>query len=219
MFEKVRVRNSVDIPLSTDVTGTFYTFFGFKKHQEHFAIKFGNPDQNCPLVRVHSECLTGDVFQSLRCDCGNQLKEAMEILAHRGGYLIYLRQEGRGIGLYHKLDAYVLQDQGFDTYEANNELNFPEDAREFACAANILKALGIESIKLLSNNPDKLRQISDYGIQVKEMISTGVYVNKHNISYLKAKVKKHKHVINLPQSQNFQLTKLLASQELEVVNQ
>lgn len=204
MFEKkVRVKNSVNIPLSMGVTGTFYTFLGFNNHQEHFAIKLGTPDQDCPLVRVHSECLTGDVFQSLRCDCGNQLKEAMEVLADKGGYLIYLRQEGRSIGLYHKIDAYVLQDQGFDTYEANNKLNFPDDAREFACAASILEALGIASINLLSNNPDKLRQISDYGIQVKEMISTGVYVNKHNFSYLKAKIKKYKHIINLPQTNNW----------------
>lgn len=209
MFETVRVRNSVEIPLSIGVTGIFYTFYGFQKHQEHFAIQFGNPDNNCPLVRVHSECITGDVFQSLRCDCGDQLKEAMEILAQKGGYLIYLRQEGRGIGLYHKIDAYSLQDRGFDTYEANNKLNFPEDGREFNCAANILQALGIQSIKLLSNNPDKSRQISAAGIKVTKMISTGVYANKHNISYLKAKVNKHKHIIDLSYSQSIQFANIL----------
>jgi GTP cyclohydrolase II len=172
MLEKIRVRNSVSIPLSIGKTGIFYTFFGFEKNQEHFAIMLGAPDKNCPLVRVHSECMTGDVFQSLRCDCGNQLKEAMEVLSDKGGYLIYLRQEGRGIGFYHKIDAYVLQNQGLDTYEANKKLNFPEDAREFDCAASILEALEIKSIKLLSNNPSKLYQISDYGIKVMEMIPT-----------------------------------------------
>ena len=171
----------------------FVTFYGLDG-QEHFAIIFKNANtQNCPLVRVHSECITGDVFGSLRCDCGDQLSEAMNLFSKSGGILLYLRQEGRGIGLYNKLDAYVLQDKGFDTFEANRMLNFPEDMRRFDVAADMLKALGTHEIDLLSNNPDKYIQLKRCGIQIHRIINTGFYVNKRNKKYLQAKIEKSNH--------------------------
>jgi GTP cyclohydrolase II len=144
---------------------------------------------------MHSECLTGDMFGSLRCDCGKQLKESMNILSREGGILLYLRQEGRGIGLYHKLEAYKLQDNGYDTFEANRKLNFPEDARSFECAAQMLKALDIHQIRLISNNPHKRQSLEKFGIRVEEVVNTGVFANAHNMAYLKAKAEQHQHTL------------------------
>jgi len=146
---------------------------------------------------VHSECLTGDLFGSLRCDCGRQLQEATERLMREGGLLLYLRQEGRGIGLYRKLEAYKLQDAGFDTYEANRLLNLPEDGRNFQCAAQMLGALGVERVRLLSNNPDKSNALRQYGIDVVDVVNTGVYANKHNLAYLTAKREQHHHALRV----------------------
>lgn len=139
----LRVRNQVDIHLNeSGIPGTFYSFTGLEADKEHIVIKLGPASINSPLVRLHSECLTGDVFSSQRCDCGPQLSESIERMHEEGGYLIYLRQEGRGIGLYAKLDTYRLQDTGMDTFEANQHLNFGEDDRDFTEAAHMLKALG-----------------------------------------------------------------------------
>lgn len=149
------------------------------------------------LVRVHSECLTGDAFASYRCDCGPQLEAAMQqIEAESRGILLYLRQEGRGIGLVNKLRTYELQDGGMDTLEANLALGFPEDAREYYIGVQILKDLGVKSIKLLSNNPLKLKEVEEYGITINSRVPIQVGKNEHNVDYLKTKRDKMKHLLD-----------------------
>ena len=150
-----------------------------------------------PLVRVHSECLTGDVLGSRRCDCGPQLREAVRRISEAGGYLLYLRQEGRGIGLYSKLDAYALQDRGLDTYDANLALGYPADARDYTVAAQMLRALGVERLALLSNNPDKLDQLRRRGLEVVERIPTAVHLCAANDRYLAAKAGRGSHELDL----------------------
>jgi GTP cyclohydrolase II len=141
--------------------------------------------------------LTGDVFSSGKCDCGEQLNEAIELMKGRGGILLYLRQEGRGIGLYNKLDAYHYQRQGFDTYEANRLVGYGDDLRDYTVAAQMLKALGVTSVQLLSNNPDKRERLRALGIEVRKQMSTGVFVKESNRAYLAAKVSKTGHRIVL----------------------
>lgn len=194
------VRAAVSVPMAHKEDGvgsTFYSFKGLKAGEEHIAVKLG-PDTDKPLVRIHSECLTGDVFGSQRCDCGPQLQEAISRISSEGGYLIYLRQEGRGIGLYAKLDAYNLQDRGLDTFEANAHLNLPEDGRDFNIAAHILNALNVTQCRLITNNPDKVAALQACGIEVDEVIPTGVFLTTHNRRYLAAKADKKKHQIHLP---------------------
>ena len=195
----VSVRANVPVPLTEKAVNTrFVSFSGLNDGKEHIAIIYGQPDkQDAPLVRIHSECLTGDVFGSQRCDCGEQLHEAQRIMSAEGGVLLYLRQEGRGIGLYNKLDAYALQDQGIDTYTANEMLGFGHDQRDFSPAVDMLTALGFKKIRLLSNNPHKASDLIKAGIEVSERVETGVYVNKHNANYLKAKVDQQDHKIKL----------------------
>jgi GTP cyclohydrolase II len=149
-------------------------------------------------VRVHSECLTGDVFGSDRCDCGPQLREAVERVAAVGGVLLYLRQEGRGIGLYAKLDAYALQDEGLDTYDANLALGYGADERDYTVAAQMLEALGVHRVALLTNNPDKVEQLRGLGVDVAARVPTGVHVNRTNAAYLATKVRRQRHVLELP---------------------
>ena len=151
-----------------------------------------------PLVRPHSECLTGDVLGSERCDCGPQLREAVERIAAEGGFLLYLRQEGRGIGLYAKLDAYALQDAGLDTYEANRALGHAEDERDYTAAAQMLGALGVGRLRLLSNNPDKAAQLERLGVVVEERVPTGVHLTSANARYLAAKRDHTAHTLDLP---------------------
>lgn len=198
----IEQRATVTIPLGeASVPTRFVSFNALSDNKEHLAILYGTPEQDeTPLVRLHSECLTGDVFGSQRCDCGEQLHEAQRLLADQGGVLLYLRQEGRGIGLYNKLDAYALQDQGIDTYTANEMLGFAHDMRDFKPAADMLKALGITRIRLLSNNPHKASQLEEFGIEVVDRQDTGVYVNRHNAAYLKAKVDQQAHSILLDQA-------------------
>jgi GTP cyclohydrolase II len=196
------VRTRVRVPLrfgdGYSVDAELVTFHGLADGLEHLAVVLGDPDPaETPLVRLHSECLTGDVFGSARCDCGPQLREAVERIAHRGGYLLYLRQEGRGIGLYNKLDAYALQDQGLDTYAANAELGLPEDGRDYTAAAQMLAALGVDGVDLLSNNPDKAEQLRELGVAVRDRVPTGVHATPHNIRYLRAKVEHTQHTIAL----------------------
>jgi GTP cyclohydrolase II len=196
------VRTSVRIPLQFGdgfrVEAQAFTFDGLADGQEHVALGLGEYlHTSTPLVRLHSECLTGDVFGSARCDCGPQLREAVERISESGGYLLYLRQEGRGIGLYNKLDAYALQDQGLDTYAANAALGLPEDARDYTVAAQMLATLGAERIDLLSNNPDKARQLLAHGIDVQERVSTGVHATSHNLGYLLAKATLTHHSLDL----------------------
>jgi GTP cyclohydrolase II len=151
-----------------------------------------------PLVRPHSQCLTGDIFGSQRCDCGPQLREAVARITSAGGYLLYLRQEGRGIGLYDKLDAYALQDAGLDTYEANLALGHDADERDYTVAAQMLRALGEPAIGLLSNNPDKAQQLRALGITVTEQVPTRLYVSPANAAYLAAKARRGAHTLDLP---------------------
>ncbi|MFI2207390.1 GTP cyclohydrolase II [Streptomyces sp. NPDC020192] len=195
---RARVRVPLRFHDGYSVDAELVTFHGLADGQEHVAVVLGDPAPgSVPLVRLHSECLTGDVFGSARCDCGPQLREAVERIADRGGVLLYLRQEGRGIGLYNKLDAYALQDQGLDTYEANAALGLPEDARDYTAAAQMLAALGIGELDLLSNNPDKAEQLRGLDVVVRDRVPTGVFTTAHNVRYLRAKVLQTQHTLPL----------------------
>lgn len=155
---------------------------------EHVALLIGAPGGGAPLVRLHSECLTGDVFGSLKCDCGPQLDAAIEAIAASGwGIVLYLRQEGRGIGLINKLRAYALQDQGFDTVDANTRLGFAVDPRDFAVAARMLELLGQRTVRVLTNNPAKVAGLEAAGITVVERVSHVLPANRHNEHYLATK--------------------------------
>ncbi|WP_432139063.1 MULTISPECIES: GTP cyclohydrolase II [unclassified Streptomyces] len=196
--QRARVRVPLRFHDGYSVDAELVTFHGLTDGQEHVAIVLGDPAPAAtPLVRLHSECLTGDVLGSARCDCGPQLREAVERIAATGGVLLYLRQEGRGIGLYNKLDAYALQDQGLDTYEANAALGLPEDARDYTAAAQMLRALGIDRLDLLSNNPDKAAQLGTLGLTVRDRVPTGVFTTRHNLRYLRAKVLRTSHTLPL----------------------
>jgi GTP cyclohydrolase II len=163
--------------------------------EEHVALVIGAPGGKPPLVRLHSECLTGDVFGSLKCDCGPQLKEALKIIGEAGGgVLLYLRQEGRGIGLANKLRAYALQDRGLDTVDANRRLGFADDERDYSHAAAMLRSLGIDEVRLLTNNPNKVVGLQAAGIQVVERVPHHMPANPHNADYLATKRTKSGHL-------------------------
>jgi GTP cyclohydrolase II len=195
------IRTEVSLPLrfadgyTTDAR--VYTFDGLIDGREHLAFRLGPEPDGVPLVRPHSECLTGDVFGSQRCDCGPQLREAVERIATAGGYLLYLRQEGRGIGLYAKLDAYSLQDAGLDTYDANLALGHAADERDYTVAAQMMRALGLSRIALLSNNPDKATQLGELGITVTECVPTGVHLSPANAGYLATKAARGAHTLDI----------------------
>jgi GTP cyclohydrolase II len=205
------IRTQVTVPLRFPdgfaTTARVFSFNGLVDAREHIALALGDSavsrdrhpdDAAAPLVRPHSECLTGDVFGSQRCDCGRQLREAVERIADVGGFLLYLRQEGRGIGLYSKLDAYALQDAGLDTFEANVALGHGEDERDYTVAAQMLCALGADRVALLTNNPDKVDQLGKLGVTVTERVSTGVYLSPANAAYLAAKATRHAIPLDLP---------------------
>lgn len=204
------VRTRVTVPLrfadGYRTTADVVTFERLADGREHLLLALGDwrgaqdraaAGGAAPLVRPHSECLTGDAFGSLRCDCGPQLREAVERIAGTGGFLLYLRQEGRGIGLYAKLDAYALQDAGLDTYEANVALGHGEDERDYRAAAQMLLATGVDRIRLLSNNPDKAVQLDAYGVTVTERVPTGVHLSPDNARYLLAKRDHTAHTLDL----------------------
>ncbi|WP_236240885.1 GTP cyclohydrolase II [Streptomyces sp. CC228A] len=178
-------------------TAELLSFAGLPDGKEHVAVVVAGARRGTPLVRLHSECLTGDVFGSARCDCGPQLEEALLAVADEGGAVLYLRQEGRGIGLYNKLDAYVLQDDGNDTFQANRLLGRGEDERDYTAAAAMLRAIGLPRIRLLTNNPDKARQLRDLGIDVAQTVPTGVYLTGENGRYLDAKARHAGHTLPL----------------------
>jgi len=203
------IRTTVQVPLQLangrSVPSQIISFHGLRDGREHFAVRLGSPtgmptgepSGERTLVRMHSECVTGDVFGSARCDCGPQLNEALERLSVCGGVLLYLRQEGRGIGLYNKLDAYLLQEGQHDTYAANRAVGRGDDERDYGAAADMLRALGLLRISLLSNNPDKHAQLVSHGIDVARLVPTGVFVGEHNRRYLEAKVSHTRHTIDL----------------------
>ena len=175
---------------------------GGAKTEEAVALVMGEVHSGSPLVRIHSQCLTGDVFGSLRCDCRQQLEMALSMIAKAGaGVLIYEQQEGRGIGLMAKLQAYALQDSGFDTVEANERLGFKPDQREFLMPVEILKALDIRQVRLLSNNPDKVAALERVGIRVTERVPCEVAATEHTQEYLNTKRDKLGHLFTTRRSQ------------------
>jgi 3,4-dihydroxy 2-butanone 4-phosphate synthase/GTP cyclohydrolase II len=165
----------------------------------HIAMVKGHIDPEKPvLVRVHSECLTGDVFASLRCDCGDQLQTAMEMIdQENAGILLYIRQEGRGIGLVNKIKAYALQDQGLDTVEANERLGFKPDLRNYGIGAQILVDLGVKKMRLLTNNPKKMVGLQGYGLSIVEQMEIETEPNEYNRNYLECKKLKMGHLLNV----------------------
>jgi len=176
------------LPVAAAETAEIIAFRSPDEPSDHVALIIGRPGHRLPVVRLHSECLTGDVLGSLKCDCGPQLHAALGAMAAEDwGILLYLRQEGRGIGLVNKLRAYALQDQGFDTVDANIRLGFPVEARDFAIAARMLALLGRTRIRLMTNNPDKVAQLSAEGIEVTERIPLALATNPHNAAYLATK--------------------------------
>jgi len=167
--------------------------------QEHLALVKGEWDKDEPvLVRVHSSCLTGDIFGSCRCDCGPQLHRAMEMIEQSGkGVVVYMNQEGRGIGLMNKLKAYKLQEEGLDTVEANLKLGFGMDDRDYGVGAQILRDLGVTKMKLMTNNPKKRAGLIGYGLEITDIIPIEIQSNEHNRNYLKAKRDKMGHTIRI----------------------
>ncbi|AUI86354.1 GTP cyclohydrolase [Vibrio azureus] len=192
---EVRARINFKVGVNSNIEAELLSFRGLATNKEHVAVIFKKADktQATPLVRMHSECLTGDVFHSSRCDCGEQLEETIERMGQVGGIILYLRQEGRGIGLYNKIDAYHLQSQGMNTYEANNHLGFGDDLRDFTEAAQMLQALGVKDIRLVTNNPKKINELKSFGINIEEVVNTSAHIKEGNEDYLRAKVAHGNH--------------------------
>lgn len=185
------------VPMRAAEKGRLHIFRPDDGGEEHYAVEIGSPDRSEPvLARLHSACFTGDVLGSLKCDCGPQLDAALTQMGHEGaGILLYLNQEGRGIGLANKMRAYDLQDQGFDTVEANHRLGFEDDERDFRIGAALLKKLGFSKVRLLTNNPAKVRMLEANGIEVVERVPLKVGLSRHNAAYLATKAAKSGHIL------------------------
>ena len=185
---QLRIAARARLPVSASSDAELIAYRSTADAADHVALVVGKRDACTPVVRLHSECLTGDVLGSLKCDCGPQLHEALHQIAGAGwGVLLYLRQEGRGIGLVNKLRAYALQDQGFDTVDANIRLGFAVDARDFAVAAQMLRLLSVEQVRLLTNNPEKVAGLEAEGVTVVERLPLKIIANPHNAHYLDTK--------------------------------
>lgn len=185
---RLTIATRARLPVSASDMAEIIAFRSPEEVSDHVALVIGRRDDSVPVVRLHSECLTGDVFGSLKCDCGPQLNAALaEMAGAQWGVLLYLRQEGRGIGLVNKLRAYALQDQGFDTVDANTRLGFPVEARDFAIAAQMLALLNVPRIRLMTNNPEKVARITAEGIDVTERLPLSLPTNPHNAQYLATK--------------------------------
>ncbi|MCK0140265.1 GTP cyclohydrolase II [Aliiroseovarius sp. F47248L] len=185
------------LPLTVSEAGRLHIFRPDDGSEEHYAVEIGCPSRDLPvLARLHSACFTGDVLSSLKCDCGPQLHTALNMIGQDGhGVLLYLNQEGRGIGLANKMRAYSLQDQGFDTVEANHRLGFEDDERDFRIGAMILKSLGFSSVRLMTNNPRKVAMMNEAGIQVTDRVPLKVGKSTHNKAYLATKARKSGHFL------------------------
>ncbi len=185
------------LPLEVAETGRLHIFRPDDGAEEHYAVEIGQPDRSKPVLsRLHSACFTGDLLGSLKCDCGPQLRGALAQMGAEGaGVLLYLNQEGRGIGLANKMRAYSLQDQGFDTVEANHRLGFEDDERDFRIGADILRRMGFSSVRLLTNNPAKVARMESCGIGVIERVPLKVGENQHNTAYLATKAAKSGHLL------------------------
>lgn len=193
---EMSVSITAKLPLSAAPDAQIVMFKQAIGREEHFAVIVGEitPDKP-PLVRLHSQCVTGDILGSLKCDCGQQLQAALvQMQAEGSGILLYLAQEGRDIGLLNKIRAYALQDAGFDTIDANHRLGFEADERVFSPAAAMLKALDISIIRLMTNNPDKIKQLAEYGIVIKERVALSLPTNPHNHGYIQTKKRRAGHL-------------------------
>jgi len=188
---------SARLPLEVSDAGRLHIFRPDDGAEEHYAVEIGQPDRSKPVLsRLHSACFTGDLLGSLKCDCGPQLRGALAQMGEEGaGVLLYLNQEGRGIGLANKMRAYSLQDQGFDTVEANHRLGFEDDERDFRIGAEILKRMGFSETRLMTNNPAKVARMESCGIHVTERVPLRVGENSHNQAYLKTKAAKSGHLL------------------------
>lgn len=204
--EKIQVKKYAETTLPT-VYGEFkvVVFHNNRDDKEHLAIIYGDISAGTDiLTRIHSECLTSEVLGSLKCDCREQLQNALKAIADEGqGIVLYLRQEGRGIGLGNKIRAYALQEQGYDTVEANHVLGFPDDLRSYDVAAGMLRALGVETVRLLTNNPRKISGLEENGIQVVSRIPLVIHPNPINKHYLVTKARKSGHLIVFDEKDEF----------------
>lgn len=196
--DSLEIEQTDIINLPTDY-GNFkaISFLDKKSGEEHLALIKGNVAGDNILTRIHSECLTGDVFGSRRCDCGSQLHASLEKIEKEGaGVLVYLRQEGRGIGLFNKIKAYQLQEIGYDTVDANIKLGFPADMRDYKVGVEILKKIGVKSVRLITNNPDKVEQVEKYDLQVLDRVPIEIHSNEHDHGYLATKASRMRHELN-----------------------
>ena len=189
--------SAANLPLQVSEASRVHVFRPQDGGEEHYAIEIGNPDREKPVLsRLHSACFTGDLIGSLKCDCGHQLKAALEAISSDGaGVLLYMNQEGRGIGLANKMRAYALQNQGFDTVEANHRLGFEDDERNFKLGAEILRLMGFNSVRLMTNNPAKVISMESAGVNVSERVALKVGSNPLNQKYLDTKAKKSGHLL------------------------
>ncbi len=195
-MEDRKIKKVAQTHLPTKYGKFILSVYKDNEEKEHVVMEVGDI-QDPVLVRLHSSCVTGDIFGSLKCDCGEQLEESMRMIQkEKSGLILYLNQEGRGIGLTNKIKAYALQEKGYDTVEANKKLGLPIDARDYKIAAEILKDFGISQVRILSNNPDKDEQLVQYGITVVERVPLEIQPHDENRDYLRVKKEKMRHILS-----------------------